>query len=60
LGKDHIYILSLAADEIHENEAAAILAQALAGQGVRLNAGPDEGKIHPPPPPATGWQRPRR
>ena len=45
LGKDHIYILSLTADEIHENEAAAILAQALAGRGVRLNAGPDEGKI---------------
>jgi hypothetical protein len=45
LGKDHIYLLTLEADEIHENEAADILAQALAGDGIILRAGPDEGKI---------------
>jgi hypothetical protein len=27
LGKNHLYIIDLAADEIHENEAAAILAE---------------------------------
>lgn len=45
LGKDHMYILTLESDEIHENEAAEILAQALAGEGVALNSGPEEGKI---------------
>lgn len=45
LGKDNIYILTLATDEIHENEAAGILAAALAGQGVVLSNQPDEGKI---------------
>ncbi len=45
LGKDNIYILTLEADEIHENEAAAILARALAGQGVARAASADEGKI---------------
>ena len=45
LGKDHIYILTLEEDEIHENEAAEVLARALAGEGVVLQAGPDEGKI---------------
>lgn len=45
LGKDNIYILTLEKDEIHENEAADILAKALAGEGIRINAGPEEGKI---------------
>ncbi|MDP3478473.1 MAG: molybdopterin-binding protein [Desulfoprunum sp.] len=45
LGKDNIYILTLEADEIHENEAAGILARALAGQGVEMAAKADEGKI---------------
>ena len=45
LGKDNIYILTLEADEIHENEAAGILAESLAGEGVVMSASPDEGKI---------------
>jgi molybdopterin biosynthesis enzyme len=45
LGKNHLYLLELAADEIHENEAAAILAEALAGEGVIWENNPREGKI---------------
>ncbi|MDA3786056.1 MAG: molybdopterin-binding protein [Deltaproteobacteria bacterium] len=45
LGKDHIYVLSLEADEIHENEAAHIMAQALAGAGVVVSGEPTEGKL---------------
>ncbi len=45
LGKDHIYVLSLDASEIHENEAAIILSKALAGQGVFCSGIPEEGKI---------------
>jgi molybdenum cofactor synthesis domain-containing protein len=45
LGKNHLYVLDLAADEIHENEAAAILAGALAGEGVAWKDDPKEGKI---------------
>jgi len=45
LGKNHLYVLELAADEIHENEAAAILAAALAGEGVVWENNPREGKI---------------
>ncbi len=45
LGKNHLYVLELAADEIHENEAAAILAEALAGEGVVWENNPREGKI---------------
>ena len=32
LGKNHLYVIDLADDEIHENEAAALLAGALAGR----------------------------
>jgi hypothetical protein len=45
LGKDHIFALSLGEDEIHENEAAEILARALAGVGVEYDALPQEGKV---------------
>jgi hypothetical protein len=45
LGKNHLYVLDLAEDEIHENEAAVILATALAGDGVVWKEGPREGKI---------------
>ena len=45
LGKDNIYILTLEADEIHENEAAGMLAQSLAGQGIAISATPNEGKL---------------
>ena len=45
LGKNHLYVIDLAEDEIHENEAAAILAEALAGEGVVWENEPREGKI---------------
>ncbi len=45
LGKEHIYVLKLGPEEIHENEAAEILAKALAGPGAILSAEPVEGKI---------------
>ena len=34
LGKNHLYLIDLEEDEIHENEAAAIQAKALAGNGI--------------------------
>ena len=45
LGKDNIYVLSLTQDEIHENEAAVILAESLSGTGVIHSAEAEEGKI---------------
>jgi len=45
LGKEHIYVLKLGSEEIHENEAAEILATALSGPGSSLSAEPVEGKI---------------
>jgi molybdopterin biosynthesis enzyme len=45
LGKDNIYVISLTSSEIHENEAASMLAQCLAGRGVEYLNNPAEGKI---------------
>ena len=45
LGKDNIYVLSLGPDEIHENEAAEILAKGLCGHGVEVDGEPTEGKL---------------
>lgn len=45
LGKNHLYIIDLEDDEIHENEAVAIMAGALAGEGVGWKNEPNEGKI---------------
>ena len=45
LGKNHLYLVDLAEDEIHEDKAAAILASALAGEGVVWEDEPREGKI---------------
>jgi len=45
LGKNHLYLIDLAEDEIHEDQAAAILAGALAGEGVVWKDEPREGKI---------------
>jgi molybdenum cofactor synthesis domain-containing protein len=45
LGKNQLYVIDLAEDEIHENEAAAMLAGALAGEGVTWEDNPKEGKI---------------
>jgi hypothetical protein len=45
LGKNHLYVIDLAEDEIHENQAAAILAEALAGEGIVWEDEPQEGKL---------------
>ncbi len=45
LGKNHLYLINLEKDEIHENEAAAILAKGLAGSGITWEDDPKEGKI---------------
>ena len=46
LGKNHLYVIELGPDDIHENEAAALLAGALAGEGVVWQDNPSEGKIN--------------
>jgi hypothetical protein len=45
LGKNNLYVIDLEEDEIHENQAAAILANALAGEGIAWKDNPNEGKI---------------
>lgn len=45
LGKEHVYVLQLGRDEVHEDEAAIRLARALAGAGVIFDEKPSEGKI---------------
>jgi len=45
LGKEHIYVLKLTAQEIHENEAAEKMATALAGPGIEIPGEPVEGKL---------------
>ncbi|MDD2482119.1 MAG: molybdopterin-binding protein [Lutispora sp.] len=44
MGKDHIFLLELNEDQIHENEAAVRLANAAAGKGIHLTE-PMEGKV---------------
>jgi molybdenum cofactor synthesis domain-containing protein len=45
LGKEHLYVLQVAEDEMHENDAAYALAKALMGAGVAIKGEPKEGKI---------------
>jgi hypothetical protein len=45
LGKDHLYIIKPEVDEMHEDEAAEAIANALSGEGVGWNQAPREGKI---------------
>ena len=45
MGKNHLYVIDLEDDEIHEDQAAAILAEALAGDGIVWIDEPREGKI---------------
>jgi Probable molybdopterin binding domain len=45
LGKNHLYILKPEQDEMHEDEAAVELANALCGPGVGWDQEPREGKI---------------
>lgn len=46
LGRNHLYRIEAEADEIHENEAAVLLASALAGDGIVIDNAPSEGKIN--------------
>jgi molybdenum cofactor synthesis domain-containing protein len=45
MGKNQLYVIDLDEDEIHEDQAAAILADALAGDGIIWKDEPREGKI---------------
>jgi molybdenum cofactor synthesis domain-containing protein len=45
LGKEHLFVLEIAEDEMHEDEAAFALAAALMGEGVEIGGEPKEGKI---------------
>jgi hypothetical protein len=46
LGKENLFILEIKQDEVHENDAAYAIAEALAGSGVKSNGEPREGKIN--------------
>jgi len=45
MGKNHLYAIEPEEDEIHEDQAAGILAEALAGDGIVWKDEPREGKI---------------
>jgi molybdopterin biosynthesis enzyme len=45
LGKEHVYVLELSENEIHENEAALLLAAALSGRGAEFDSEVSEGKV---------------
>ncbi len=45
LGKENLFVLSVAEDELHENDAAYAIARALMGDGVAIKGEPKEGKI---------------
>ncbi|MGW8321045.1 MAG: molybdopterin-binding protein [Thermodesulfobacteriota bacterium] len=46
LGKENLFVLTMGSDEMHEDDAAVALAEALAGSGVRPAGEPKEGKIN--------------
>ncbi|MGD9309939.1 MAG: molybdopterin-binding protein [Desulfosarcina sp.] len=45
LGKRHLYVLDLNADQVHEDDAVLALAAALAGPGITFDRQPAEGKL---------------
>ncbi|MBI5739420.1 MAG: molybdopterin-binding protein [Nitrospirae bacterium] len=45
LGKERLFVLSISDDEVHENDAAYALAEAMMGEGVKMEGEPKEGKI---------------
>ncbi len=45
LGKENLFVLEIAEDEMHEDDAAYAVAQALMGAGVCIKGEPKEGKI---------------
>ena len=46
LGKENLFVLNIADDEMHEDDAAYALANALMGDGVKIKGEPKEGKIN--------------
>lgn len=46
IGKEHLYLLEIKDDEMHENDAAIAMAHALAGTGVTMEDEPNEGKVN--------------
>ncbi len=46
LGKEHLFVLDIAEDDMHEDDAAYALASALTGPGVKIKGEPKEGKIN--------------
>jgi len=46
LGKNHLYVLEMAENQMHENQAAELMAEALCGPGVVPAGPPSEGKIN--------------
>jgi len=45
-GKEHLFVLSVGDDEMHEDDAAYALASLLMGRGVAMEGEPREGKIN--------------
>jgi len=45
LGKEHLYVLNIGEDQMHEDDAAYVLANALMGEGVEIKEEPKEGKL---------------
>lgn len=46
LGKEHIFVLNIADDEMHEDDAAWEIALLLKGEGITINGEPKEGRIN--------------
>ena len=46
IGKEHLYVLTIGDDEMHEDDAARLMARALAGNGVHMKGEAREGKIN--------------
>ncbi|MBF0567214.1 MAG: molybdopterin-binding protein [Nitrospirae bacterium] len=46
LGKEHLFVLDIAEDEMHEDDAAYAFAKTLMGKGVGISGEPKEGKIN--------------
>ncbi len=46
LGKEHLFVLNISDDEMHEDDAAYALANVLMGEGVKIKGEPKEGKIN--------------
>jgi molybdenum cofactor synthesis domain-containing protein len=46
LGKENLFVLSIQDDEMHEDEAAVLIADALKGEGISVPGEPKEGKLN--------------